>query len=86
MHHRVLDDRARLIVNEATALRQEVATLVESEAEVAMDLSQGAMIDMDVTRTLDAQVEEITTTLSEASVALVDGTGESMLKRETSSI
>ena len=45
-----------------------------------MVLSQGAMIAMDIIRSLDAQVEEITTTLSEASVALVDGTGELMLK------
>ena len=42
--------------------------------------SQGAMIDMDITRSLDVQVEKITTTLSEASVALVDGTGELMPK------
>ena len=58
----------------------EVATLVESAAKAAMVLSQDALIDMDITRSLDAQVKEITTTLSEASVALEVGTGESMPK------
>ena len=58
----------------------EVATLVKSAAKAAMVLSQDALIDMDITRSLDAQVKEIITTLSEASVALEVGTGESMPK------
>ena len=57
-----------------------VATLVESAAKAAMVLSQDALIDMDITRSMDAPAEEIHTTLSEASVALAVGTGESMPK------